>query len=211
MKKGFIALLLATGLAFVAWAATDQAPVFENTPEIGAQAPGFTLIDTNGNEHSLADFEGQYVVLEWLNFGCPFVGKHYNSGNMQSLQETYTDQDVVWLSVVSSAPGKQGHYPPDEMNAQVEQRNGKQTAVLMDESGDVGQLYGAVTTPHMYVINPEGNLIYKGGIDDKPSASPASLEGATNYVAAALDAAMAGEEVEVSVARPYGCDVKYAN
>jgi glutathione peroxidase-family protein len=178
---------------------------------IGEQAPSFTLTDTDGDAHSLADYKGKYVVLEWLNFGCPFVGKHYGSGNMQALQATYRDKGVVWLSIVSSAKGKQGYYPLEEMKAQKAKHNGNMTAILMDASGTVGKAYGATVTPHMYVINPDGELIYKGGIDDKPTTDEADIEGATNYVRLALDQAMSGEEVETKRAQPYGCSVKYAS
>ena len=179
--------------------------------EVGTEAPDFTLTAADGETHSLSDFEGKYVVLEWLNFGCPFVGKHYGSGNMQQLQETYTDQGVVWLSIVSSAEGTQGYYPPQEMVQQKKKHNGEMNAILMDTSGEVGQMYGATVTPHMYVISPEGQLLYKGGIDDKPTTDEADVEGATNYVRMALDQAMNGEEVEVQTAPPYGCTVKYAS
>ena len=178
---------------------------------VGEAAPSFTLPDTDGETHSLADFEGQYVVLEWLNFECPFVGKHYGSGNMQQLQETYTDEGVVWLSIVSSAEGRQGYYPPEEMKAQKQKHNGDMNAILMDPSGEVGKTYGATVTPHMYIINPEGELIYKGGIDDKPTTDEADIEGATNYVRNALTQAMNGEEVSPKTAQPYGCTVKYAS
>lgn len=177
---------------------------------VGEPAPDFTLQSTDGEQYTLADLQGKMVVLEWLNFGCPYVQKHYGSGNMQALQETYTEQDIVWLSIVSSAKGKQGHYPPDEMNAKNAEHGGQQTAILMDTSGEVGQMYGARTTPHMYIINPEGTLIYKGGIDDKPTTDEADIETATNYVEMALDAAMSDEDVPVSTAPPYGCSVKYA-
>ncbi|PEN06661.1 thioredoxin family protein [Longimonas halophila] len=199
-----LALLLIAGgtLAFHAEPVDD--------PEVDAPAPDFTLTDTNGNEHSLSDFEGEYVVLEWLNFDCPFVGKFYGSGEMPRLQETYREDGVVWLSIVSSAPGTQGHFPPDEMNARNEQEGGQQDAILMDPEGTVGQMYGAQTTPHMYVINPEGTLIYKGGIDSIPSTNVDDIDEATNYVVEALDAAMNGEEVPTKTAPPYGCSVKYA-
>lgn len=185
-------------------------PTLAQEAQVGQSAPEFTLQAADGETHSLSDFEGKYVVLEWLNFGCPFVQKHYESGNMQQLQETYTEKDVVWLSIVSSAEGKQGYYPPAEMVAQKEKHNGNMTAILMDSSGDVGQAYGAQVTPHMYLINPEGQLVYKGGIDDKPTTDTADIEGATNYVVMALEQAMSGEEVEVKTAEPYGCTVKYA-
>ncbi|MBC2601305.1 thioredoxin family protein [Puniceicoccus vermicola] len=172
----------------------------------GEEAPDFTLMDTDGEEVSLSDFDGQYVVLEWLNHGCPFVKAHYNSGNMQSLQEEYTDQDVVWLSIVSSAPGKQGHDTAEGHQKTAKEKGSNATAILMDESGEVGQMYGAKTTPHMFIIDPEGVLIYQGGIDDSPRGDPAE---ANNYVSAALDASMAGEKVEQASTRPYGCSVKY--
>jgi len=178
---------------------------------VGETAPDFTLPDTEGEEHSLSDYEGQYVVLEWLNFGCPFVQKHYRSGNMQALQETYTDDGVVWLSIVSSAEGKQGYYPPEEMQAQKEKHNGNMSAILLDPSGEVGQTYGATVTPHMYVISPEGELLYRGGIDDRPTTDVEDIEGATNYVENALAQARSGKEVEPKTAQPYGCTVKYAS
>jgi hypothetical protein len=177
---------------------------------IGEPAPNFTLQGTDGETYTLSDLQGKMVVLEWLNFGCPYVQKHYGSGNMQALQEKYTGQDVVWLSVVSSAEGKQGYYPPEEMNAKNAEHGGDQTAILMDTSGEVGRMYGARTTPHMYIVNPEGTLIYKGGIDDKPTTDEDDIATATNYVEMALDAALNGEEVPVTTTPPYGCSVKYA-
>ena len=178
-------------------------------PEIGKDAPGFTLKDTAGNTHSLSDFRGKYVVLEWLNYDCPFVKKHYGSGNMPALQEKYTDEGVVWLSIASSSPGKQGHFAPAEMDRRTAQAGGKQTAVLLDGAGTVGRAYNAKTTPHMFVIDPQGTLVYMGGIDDVPTANPADLARATNLVAAALDQSMAGERVARPVSQPYGCSVKY--
>ncbi len=203
--------VFASGLAccVLVLLATPQA-FGQSQATIGEPAPAFTLPDTEGTEHRLSDYEGQYVVLEWLNFECPFVSKHYGSGNMQSLQETYTDKGVVWLSIVSSAEGKQGYYPPDEMRAQKEKHGGNMDAILMDPSGEVGKMYGAKVTPHMYVISPEGELLYKGGIDDKPTTDEADIEGAKNYVRNALTQAMEGEEVDPKKARPYGCTVKYA-
>jgi peroxiredoxin len=198
-----VSSLLLLGAAPVASAQSQAA--------VGESAPSFTLPDTDGETHSLADFEGKYVVLEWLNFECPFVGKHYGSGNMQQLQETYTDKGVVWLSIVSSAEGRQGYYPPEEMKAQKQAHNGNMNAILMDPSGKVGKMYGAKVTPHMYVINPEGELIYKGGIDDKPTTDEADIDGAKNYVRNALNQAMNGEAVSPKTAQPYGCTVKYAS
>lgn len=182
---------------------------FAADAKVGETAPGFTLVDINGNEHSLSDYAGKFVVLEWINYDCPFVQKHYNSGNMQALQKKYREKDVVWLTICSSAEGKQGYFSTDEINKRSREHGANFTAYLIDESGEVGKAYGAKTTPHMYIISPEGSLIYAGGIDDTPSTDVADIETATNYVSAALDAAMNGGEVEVKVSKPYGCSVKY--
>lgn len=196
ITKTTLALALAAGTSLAA-------------PEVGQPAPAFTLTDSNGQSHNLADFKGKFVVLEWLNHGCPFVKKHYDSNNMQKLQKEYTSKDVVWLSIVSSAPGKQGHMSPAETNQAKEEKGSAATAVLLDEDGTVGQLYGAKVTPELYVINPEGNLIYAGAIDDKKSVDPADVEGAANYVKRALDEALAGQPVSTPRTEPYGCSVKY--
>lgn len=176
---------------------------------VGEKAPDFELSDTNGDSHKLSDFQDEYVVLEWLNHDCPFVRKHYDSGNMQELQKKYTDADVVWLSICSSAPGKQGHYEPEAANKLTVEKKALPTAVLVDEEGTVGRLYGAKVTPHMYVIDPEGTLIYQGAIDDIPSPRKEDVAKANNYVAAALDASMAGEPVARTSSKAYGCSVKY--
>lgn len=173
------------------------------------QAPDFTLTDTNGTEHSLSDFAGKTVVLEWFNSGCPFVKKHYSQGNMQNLQSQYTEEGVVWLTIVSSAPGKQGHADPSGHNAKMEEWKMQSTALLIDEDGTVGKAYDAKTTPHMFVINPEGEIVYNGAIDSKRSTNPADIPDATNYVKAALDAVLASEAVAVARTQPYGCSVKY--
>ena len=177
--------------------------------QVGQPAPSFTLTDSNGKTHSLADFKGKTVVLEWTNAECPFVKKHYDSGNMQKLQKAYTEKGVVWLSVNSSAEGKQGNYAPEKWNELIKEKGVAATAVLLDPDGTVGRMYGAKSTPHVFVINPEGVVIYKGAIDDKPSVDPESLKDAKNYVAAALDAAMAGKPVETPATQAYGCSVKY--
>jgi glutathione peroxidase-family protein len=179
-------------------------------PEIGQPAPAFTLTDTTGTEHSLSDFKGKTVVLEWINHGCPFVVKHYASGNMQALQEKYTGEGVVWLSICSSAPGAQGHMSAADAAAKSKEVGSKATAYLIDESGTVGKAYNAKTTPEMFVINAEGILVYKGAIDDKPSTNAADIEGSKNFVAAALDEVLAGKEVSTATTKPYGCSVKYA-
>lgn len=178
-------------------------------PEIGQPAPDFTLNDASGKSHSLASLKGKYVVLEWVNFGCPFVKKHYESGNMQKLQKDAADKGVVWLSICSSAPGKQGHLAGDEAEAAVKRSDSAASAYLIDDKGEVGRKYEARTTPEMFVINPEGILIYKGAIDDRPTPSPADIEGAKNHVTAALAEALAGQPVTTASTKPYGCSVKY--
>ncbi len=175
----------------------------------GQPAPEFTLTDTNGQSHALSAFKGKYVVLEWLNHDCPFVRKHYDSGNMQSLQKEFTGKDVVWLSVNSSADGKQGNYSADQANALTVEKGAAPTAILLDGDGTVGKLYGAQTTPHMYVINPDGVLIYQGAIDSKPSADAQDIPTSTNYVKAAIEEAMAGKPVTTASTKSYGCSVKY--
>jgi len=177
--------------------------------EIGKKAPNFKLTDSNGKTHSLTDFSGKYVVLEWVNFDCPFVVKHYGSGNMQSLQQKYTEKDVVWLSICSSSEGKQGHFSNDEINEKIKEREAAMTAYLIDENGKVGKAYGAKTTPHLYIVSPKGELIYAGGIDDTPSPKQEDVKTAVNYVSKALDEALSGKKVEISTSKPYGCSVKY--
>jgi peroxiredoxin len=175
----------------------------------GQSAPDFTLTDTNGKAQALSSYKGKYVVLEWFNFDCPFVVKHYGSGNMQKLQKEFMDKGVVWLSINSSASGKEGFYSPQETNKKAGENGMKPTAIMLDSDGKVARLYGAKTTPHMFVINPQGTLIYQGAIDDKPSTDQADIAGAKNYVRAALDAAMAGKPVEKGSTKSYGCSVKY--
>jgi peroxiredoxin len=175
----------------------------------GESAPAFSLPDQDGRTRSLSDFRGKFVVLEWFNNDCPFVRKHYGSGNMQGLQAAYTGRGVVWLTIASSAPGRQGHVSAEEARAIIAHRDARQTALLLDPDGAVGRRYGAKTTPHMFVINPEGVVIYKGAIDDRPSADPADIDGAVNYVQQALEDAMAGGPVTVADTTPYGCSVKY--
>jgi peroxiredoxin len=176
---------------------------------VGKPAPDFTLTDAGGAKRSLSDHKGKYVVLEWVNHGCPFVKKHYDSGNMQSLQKELTGKDVVWLSICSSAKGKQGHYSAGEWKKVAQEKGMASTAVLLDEGGTVGKTYGAKTTPHMYVVNPEGVLIYKGAIDDRPTADAADVKGAHNYVRAAVEESMSGKKVAAANTTPYGCSVKY--
>lgn len=183
----------------------------QNKEEVpSSKASDFTLTDSNGNAHKLSDYEGKYVVLEWVNHECPFVKRHYDSGDMQQLQKEFTERGVIWLSINSGACEKPGHWTPERAKEETEAKGAHPTAALLDEDGTVGKLYGAKTTPHMYVINPEGILIYQGAIDNNPLGE-AKGPNYVNYVRAALEAAMEGEEVFVSQTKPYGCSVKYAD
>lgn len=175
----------------------------------GKDAPAFEAKDSTGKTHKLTDFKGKWVVLEWYNKDCPYVKKHYGSQNMQKLQKTYTGKGVQWLSVISSAKGKQGHLTPAEAVKNAKETNSSATAALIDESGAMGKEYGAKTTPHMFVINPQGKVVYAGGIDDNDSADSAVIAKSKNFVAVALDESLAGKAVTTSSARPYGCSVKY--
>jgi peroxiredoxin len=172
-------------------------------------APAFTLQNSQGEAVSLSDYKGKYVILEWTNHQCPYVVKHYGSDNMQSLQKKYTDEDVVWLSIISSAPGKQGYVSADEANQLSADRNAAPTHVLFDPEGEVGKMYAAKTTPHMYIIDPEGELRYAGAIDSIKSANPADIPKAVNYVNASMDALNSGKSPEKTLTPPYGCSIKY--
>jgi peroxiredoxin len=177
---------------------------------VGEPAPDFRIQDSKGKTHTLADYAGKFVVLEWHNQGCPYVKKHYESGNMQKLQKEWTARGVVWLTVISSAPGLQGYVTPAEADAYVKEKNAAPTAVLLDPTGVMGRAYDAKVSPHMFIIDPKGTLIYNGAIDDKPTTDLADVPGAKNYVSAALTEAMAGKPVSIPTSRPYGCTVKYA-
>ena len=177
--------------------------------EIAKPAPQFSLPDNEGKMHTLADYKGKYVVLEWVNYDCPFVKKHYKSGNMPGLQTKYKSQDVVWISVCSSAKGKQGNFEKEALAAKIKKSKANPSLYLVDADGKVGKAFGAKTTPHMFIVDPLGNVIYNGAIDDKPSTDVEDVAGATNYVAQVLDAALAGKEIPVKSSKPYGCGVKY--
>jgi hypothetical protein len=179
--------------------------------ETGARAPAFSIRDANGAVRTLDEFRGRLVVLEWTNHGCPYVRKHYDSGNMQALQREAAADGIVWLQVISSAPGEQGYLDGPGALARVRTDNAAPTATLLDPTGVMGRAYGARNTPHMFIISPEGVLVYQGAIDDRPSARASSLEGATNYVRAALADIEAGRPVQVAETTPYGCSVKYAD
>jgi peroxiredoxin len=177
--------------------------------QIGQAAPDFTGTDTDGRQHRLSDYRGKYVVLEWTNHDCPYVRKHYGAGNMQAQQREAAQQGVVWLSVISSAPGKQGHVSPAQADQLTAVRDAEPSAVLLDEAGEIGRLYGAKTTPHMYLVDPQGKLVYMGGIDSIASANPDDIGKATQHLRVALNEALNDKPVGVPVTRPYGCSVKY--
>ncbi len=191
------AVLLTTGTAHA------------DRPTVGSAAPEFSLTDSEGKARALSEFKGKYVVLEWTNPGCPFVQKHYGSGNMQKLQAEFTQKGVVWLSVDSSAAGQQGSFTGDEAKKAKDDLYKAATALLLDPDGSVGHLYGATNTPDMYIIDPSGKLVYEGAIDSIASADPADIAKATNYVQTSLDDALAGKPVEKTQTKPYGCSVKY--
>jgi peroxiredoxin len=176
---------------------------------VGQAAPDFTLVDSQGQKHTLSSLKGKTVVLEWINYDCPFVQKHYNSGHMQKLQKDFAAKGVVWLAINSSNKGKQGNFPPAEIEARSKKHGAAFAAYLIDEDGTVGRAYGAKTTPHMYIIDPKGTLLYAGGIDDKPSTDLADIHTARNFVQVALDEALAGKPVTTTTSQPYGCSVKY--
>jgi peroxiredoxin len=196
-------------LAAFATLAMTAAMSAQAAVEIGKPAPDFTAKDSNGVEHKLSDFAGKVVVLEWNNPECPYVVKHYDSGNMQKLQEKYTKQDVVWLTINSGKEGKQGHLDAAGANALIEKEKSKQTAYLLDGEGTIGKAYDAKVTPHMFVINSNGVLVYDGAIDDNDSSKAEDALTAKNYVAAAVDATLDGKPVETTKTKPYGCGVKY--
>ena len=178
-------------------------------PQIGQPAPDFTSTDSKGESVSLNQYRGKTVVLEWTNADCPYTRKHCSSGNMQGVQALAQKNGVVWLTVISSAPGKQGYVNGPAADALTTSRGAAPTAVLLDPSGTVGRLYGAKTTPHMFIIDPQGIVVYNGAIDDKRSANPEDVKIARNYVAAALDEMKAGKPVTTATTAPYGCSVHY--
>lgn len=200
MRKSMLilasALILGSSAAFAA-------------PKIGEAAPAFTATDSNGKTVSLADYAGKYVILEWTNADCPYVKKHY-AGNMQALQKEAKDKGVVWLSVISSAPGKQGHVDGATANKLTADRGASPAHVVLDPTGALGKLYDARTTPHMFLVDPQGKLIYMGGIDDAASTETGDIKGAKPYVKLAMEAALAGKKIAEDNTRPYGCSVKYS-
>ena len=188
--------LLISALTCLASAAIFAA----DSPPVGSAAPDFSVSDSKGKPQSVSQYKGKYVVLEWFNPECPFVKKHYGGGNMQKLQEEFTGKGVVWLSIDSAAPGKEGNLTPEQAEKKMTEWKTHSTALLLDPEGN---------TPHMFVISPEGKIIYEGAIDSKATPNPADIPSSTNYVKAALEEALAGKTVTTPSSRPYGCSVKY--
>ncbi len=183
--------------------------VFSQEAKIDKKAPEFTLQDITGMDVLLSDYQGKIIVLEWINFDCPYVKKHYNSSNIPKMQEEYTKKGVVWFSICSSAPGKEGYLPSGEIRKRIEKYKAKMTFYLVDSNGKVGKMYGAKTTPHFFIIDKKGNLVYSGAIDDKASASEDDIPVAKNYVREVLDALLTGNNPPIKTTKPYGCSVKY--
>jgi peroxiredoxin len=192
------------GLSTLVLAASLQA-----APAVGQSAPDFTLRDTSGKAVKLSDFRGKHVVLEWTNPGCPYVRKHYDSGNMPATQKEAVDRGVVWLSINSTAKSSSEYLPPAQLVSWQKERKAQPSAVLMDEEGSVGKAYGARTTPHMYIVDPQGRLIYAGGIDSIASSNPNDIQKAVNYVRQGLNEALAGKPISAATTRAYGCSIKY--
>lgn len=194
---------------FLAICAVMLLPLSLQAQKIGSAAPDFSGTDSHGKTQTLSEYRGKYVVLEWHNQGCPYVKKQYESGTMEKLQREWTAKGVVWLSIISSAPGQQGYVTAAQENEYLAKMKAAPTAVVLDPGGKIGHLYEAKTTPHMFVIDPQGKLIYEGAIDDHASTDQADIPGSKNYVTAALTEAMSGKPVSVAATRPYGCSVKY--
>jgi peroxiredoxin len=201
MKTKLLTAFLTLGASTALFAA--------DSPAVGSNAPDFSLADSKGNTQSVSQYKGKFVVLEWFNPGCPFVQKHYGSGNMQKLQQEFTAKGVVWLTIDSSAPGLEGYLTAEQANAKMAEWKTKQTALVLDPDGKAGRTYGAKNTPHMFVINPEGKIVYEGAIDSKATPNPSDIANSTNYVKVALDESLSGKTVTNANTKPYGCSVKY--
>lgn len=202
-RRAVMAAAVALGATLLAGAPAEAAPA------IGQKAPDFVAVDTRGKAHRLSDFAGRFVVLEWTKPGCPFVRKHYGSGNMPATQKTATALGAVWLSVNSTERGASDFLPPAALDTWMQQHAAVPTAMLMDENGVIGQAYGARTTPHLFIIDPKGVLIYAGGIDSIASARPSDIPNATNYVNQALGETFGGKPVSLAATKAYGCSIKY--
>jgi peroxiredoxin len=202
-RTSFLVMIFAAALLAI--------PVMMWAAKVGDSAPNFSATGSDGKTYRLADYRGKFVVLEWHNNGCPYTQKHYNSGNMQRLQKEWTERGVVWFTVISSAPGKQGYVTADQENTYKQKMQAAPTAALLDPSGEVGHLYDAKTTPQMVVIDPQGTIVYAGAIDDHSTSDSSDIPKSKNYVDLALSEATGGKPVGIPTSRPYGCSVKYAH
>lgn len=205
MKQFILTSIAVAALAIPAFTANAAAP------EIGKAAPDFSATDIAGEEFKLSDHKGKIVVLEWTNHECPFVKKHYGSNNMQALQKSEGEKGVKWVSINSSAKGRQGFTSSEEAQKVAKDQGSMASNIITDPSGKIGKLYDAKTTPHMFVIDAEGNLAYAGAIDSDASPNPATIKNANNYITAAVDELIAGKDVTTSQTQPYGCSVKYTH
>ena len=205
-RRAFTTMFASSAAVLLLATAPSQAE-----PKVDAPAPAFSAVNSEGKTVKLSDFSGKTIVLEWTNDGCPYVRKHYGSGNMQALQKKWTEQGIIWLSVISSPPGEEGFADGARANSLTAERKASPTAVLLDPKQQVARAYGATVTPHMYIIKPDGTLAYAGGIDDKPTTRPADVKNAKNFVDEALAELKAGKPVSTSATRAYGCTVKYSS
>ncbi len=210
MKQYILAALIALGFTSADAAKATKTPDINSTIKIGEAAPDFDAKDTNGKDVKLKELKDKIVILEWTNFDCPFVKKHYSTKNMQDLQKKYTDKGIVWISVNSSAPGQQGHLTNETANAAMKEKESAATHMLLDPDGAMGRAYGAKTTPHMFIINKQGKLAYMGAIDNQPTVLADDIKSAKNYVAEALDELLADKAVTEPQTQSYGCSVKYS-
>jgi peroxiredoxin len=202
-RTSFLVMIFAAALLAI--------PLMIWAAKVGDSAPNFSATGSDGRTYRLADYRGKFVVLEWHNNGCPYTQKHYDSGNMQRLQKEWTERGVVWFTVISSAPGKQGFVTADQENTYKQKMQATPTAALLDPGGEVGHLYEAKTTPQMVVINPQGTIVYAGAIDDHSTSDSSDIPKSKNYVDLALSEATGGKPVGIPTSRPYGCSVKYAH
>ena len=206
----FTSLALVVIASFTSYGCSEsEAAPIPDSPPVNQPAPTFTVSDTRGTTHTLDSYRGKWVVLEWFNHDCPYTKKHYITDNMQALQREYTAKGIVWISVISSAPGKDGYGSAADIDRQMAEKKASPSFVVRDTAGTLGRMYGARTTPQLFAIDPTGVLRYAGAIDDKRSSKAKDVETANNYLKAALDAGLAGQPIAVATSQPYGCEVKY--
>ncbi len=208
-NRTFVLLALTVVASYASACTESEAAPIPESPPVNQPAPAFTVSDTKGKTHSLDSYRGKWVVLEWFNHDCPYTKKHYSTDNMQGLQREYTAKGVVWISVISSAPGKDGYGSAADIDQQMIEKKASPSFVVRDTAGVLGRMYGARNTPQLFAIDPEGVLRYAGAIDDKPTSKAKDVKTAQNYLKAALDAGLSGQPIAIATTQPYGCDVKY--